>query len=323
METKLAASCCSGGVAWGGRQGGPAGGREVGGRLAWALACSTAVHYAIAWHRLRARAQRTCPPLPPPCSYGFAPPPGDNPHDGVQLRLSLRDDDPARAWKAAALARHGFATSQLFPLRMAAAPWELLHFAGLSVAEVGSAAEADALAVQLFERDDFPRELQPAALEAVIRACQAAQQAYPSSLDADRAELEALQQQQAAAAAGGASSGSSQAPVRRQQVLQVLIFERQVRERECAYLIGLWGLSGGPCGRPCVCWLCCCACPATLSCPGSLLPPLLPSRPLRRCWHAPFSSCSRSCGTCGAWQPGHDRCCCTARLLVKDGMQRK
>ena len=175
------------------------------------------------------------PPLPPHRSYGFAPPPADNPHDGVQLRLSLRDDDPARAWKAAALARHGFAASQLFPLRMAAAPWELMHFAGMCVAEVGSAAEADGLAARLFEQDDFPRELQPAALEAVIRACQAAQQAYPSPLDADRAELEALQQQQATAAAGGGGGGISGAPGRRQQVLQVLIYERQVRQ--CSFAV--------------------------------------------------------------------------------------
>ncbi|PRW56824.1 ribulose-1,5 bisphosphate carboxylase oxygenase large subunit N- chloroplastic [Chlorella sorokiniana] len=163
-------------------------------------------------------------------SYGFAPPPATNPHDGVKLRLSLRQDDPVRDWKAAALARHGFAPSQLFPLRMQAAPWELMHYAGMCVAEVGSAADADSLAERLFRQDDFPRELQPVALEAVIRACQAAQQAYPSSLDADRAELEALQQQQQAG--GGSGSGSSgAAPSRRQQVLQVLIYERQVLAR--------------------------------------------------------------------------------------------
>ncbi|KAI7843368.1 hypothetical protein COHA_003064 [Chlorella ohadii] len=160
-------------------------------------------------------------------SYGFAPPPASNPHDGVKLRLSLRQDDPAYGWKAAALARHGFASSQLFPLRMQAAPWELLHYAGLCVAEVGNAAEADSLAERLFKQDDFPRELQPAALEAVIRACQAAQQAYASSLDADRAELEALEQQQQVA--GSSSSGA--APSRRQQVLQVLVYERQVLAR--------------------------------------------------------------------------------------------
>ena len=163
----------------------------------------------------------------PSHSYGFAPPPATNPHDGVKLRLSLRQGDPACAWKTAALARHGFAPSQLFPLRMQAAPWELMHFAGMCVAEVGSAAEADSLAERLLKQDDFPRELQPVALEAVIRACQAAQQAYPSSLDADRAELEALQQQ--AGGGSGSGSGGEAAPSRRQQVLQVLIYERQVR----------------------------------------------------------------------------------------------
>lgn len=171
------------------------------------------------------------PALPLTHSYGFAPPPATNPHDGVKLRLSLWEDDPAHAWKAAALARHGFAPSQLFPLRMQAAPWELMHFAGMCVAQVGSAAEVNSLAGRLFQQDDFPRELQPVALEAVICACQAAQQAYPSSLDADRAELEALEQQQQRGTAGssGGGGGATAAPSRRQQVLQVLIYERQVR----------------------------------------------------------------------------------------------
>ncbi len=167
----------------------------------------------------------------------------------MKLRLSLRQDDPAYGWKAAALARHGFASSQLFPLRMQAAPWELLHYAGLCVAEVGNAAEADSLAERLFKQDDFPRELQPAALEAVIRACQAAQQAYASSLDADRAELEALEQQQQVA--GSSSSGA--APSRRQQVLQVLVYERQVRG--CGGLAGLgWERFTGAACDAAACW---------------------------------------------------------------------
>lgn len=171
----------------------------------------------------------------------------------------LRQDDPAHAWKVAALARHGFAPSQLFPLRMQAAPWELMHFAGMCVAEVGSAAEADRLAERLFKQDDFPRELQPVALEAVIRACQAAQQAYPSSLDTDRAELEALQQQ----AGGGSGAGGEATPSRRQQVLQVLIYERQVRgwSKEGATVCRLRAhmgvlLAKGVCG----CWHVCLTC---------------------------------------------------------------
>lgn len=202
--------------------------------------------------RLQQRATRTHllthhVPLPthPPTtnSYGFCPEPGANPHDGCKLRLSLRDGDPAAAAKAAALARRGFAPSQLFPLRMAAAPWELTHYAALCVAEVGSEAEAEALAARLFDGDDMPRELQAAALEAVVHACQRAQQAYPSSLEADRAELEELQAAATAAAAAGASgaagaaaaaeggSGESERAARRRAVLQCTVYERQVLAR--------------------------------------------------------------------------------------------
>lgn len=141
--------------------------------------------------------------------------------------MGLRADDPAAPAKAAALARRGFAASQLFPLRMGAAPWELTHYAALSAAEVGSEAEAEALAARLFDGDDMPRELQAAALEAVVRACQQAQQAYRSSLEADRAELDSLQ----AAAADGAAAGEGERERRRRQVLQCTVYERQVLAR--------------------------------------------------------------------------------------------
>lgn len=169
--------------------------------------------------------------LPPRRSYGFCPAPGTNPHDGCKLRLSLRPDDPAAEAKAAALARRGFARSQLFPLRMGAAPWELTHYAALCVADVGGEAEAEALAARLFDGDDMPRELQAAALEAVVRACQQAQQAYPCSLDADRAELDDLQAAAAAAAAGAGPAGEGERAARRRQVLQCTVYERQVLAR--------------------------------------------------------------------------------------------
>ncbi|KAL4443502.1 hypothetical protein ABPG75_011239 [Micractinium tetrahymenae] len=171
-------------------------------------------------------------------SYGFTPKPADNPHDGCKLRLALRPGDPAAPAKAAALAAFGMGPSQLFPLRMAAAPFELVHYAALAAAEVGSEQEAGQLAQRLFGAGDIPPTLQQPALEAVVAACQAAMKAYPSSLEADRAELaklEAADAAEAAAAAGQRQSGGSDAGQqrrqRRHQVLQVLVYERQVLAR--------------------------------------------------------------------------------------------
>ncbi|KAL4447375.1 hypothetical protein ABPG77_007408 [Micractinium sp. CCAP 211/92] len=168
-------------------------------------------------------------------SYGFAPKPADNPHDGCKLRLSLRRDDPASDAKAAALAAFGMAPSQLFPLRMAAAPFGLVHYAALAAAEVRSE-DAAQLAQRLLGDGDIPPALQQPALEAVVAACQAAMKAYPSSLEADRAELAKLEAEAAAVAAAGQQQqggGDSawQRRNRRRQVLQVLVYERQVLAR--------------------------------------------------------------------------------------------
>lgn len=199
----------------------------------------------LSTHAHRHSCSPTHPPPLPTHSYGFCPAPGSNPHDGCQLRLGLRPEaeDPVHAWKAEALGRRGFAPSQLFPLRMVAAPWELMHYAALSVSEPASEAEAEVLARRLFDEDDMPPALQQAALERVVRACQAAQKAYPSSMDADRAELDALQEAAGAAqpaAAGGDSSGGNgsgqegregERERRRRQVLQCTVYERQVLAR--------------------------------------------------------------------------------------------
>lgn len=96
-----------------------------------------------------------------------------------------------------------------------------MHFAGLGAAAASSRAEVDELAARLFQRDDFLPDLQPAALEAVVQACQAAQQAYPSSFDDARAEADRL----------AAALGSGGQPSRREQVLRVLVYERQVLAR--------------------------------------------------------------------------------------------
>ena len=186
-------------------------------------------------------------PLCPCCSYGFCPDPGSNPHDGCKLQMQLSsggEGAAAHEWKAAALRKRGLAPSQLFPLRMTAAPFDLVHFAGFAEAEVGSQEEADALAQRLFGEGDFPPALQQEAVEAVVRACQAALKGYGASLEADRAELERLQQEEEAAQAAGQAAGSGaagggsepegaqqQQRRRRRQVLQVLVYERQVLNR--------------------------------------------------------------------------------------------
>ncbi|PSC72364.1 ribulose-1,5 bisphosphate carboxylase oxygenase large subunit N-chloroplastic [Micractinium conductrix] len=171
-------------------------------------------------------------------SYGFCPRPADNPHDGCTLRLALPPDDPAAAWKAAALAAHGLSPSRAFPLRMSAAPFELTHYAAMLAAEVGSEGEAAALADSLFLRGEIPAALQQPALEAVVAACQAATKAYPCSFDEDRAELDRLEAAAATAgsaavtsSAGGSGSGEDARQQRRRQVLQVLVYERQVLAR--------------------------------------------------------------------------------------------
>jgi hypothetical protein len=150
----------------------------------------------------------------------------------------------AYEWKAAALRKRDLAPSQLFPLKMTAAPFDLVHFAAFAEADVGSQEEADALVQRLFGEGDFPPALQQAAVEAVVQACQAALKGYAASLEADRAELELLQQQEEAAqaaaqaAGSGAATGGSEQEAeqqrqrqRRRQVLQVLVYERQVLNR--------------------------------------------------------------------------------------------
>jgi hypothetical protein len=135
------------------------------------------------------------------------------------------DGTAAREWKAAALAEHGYGTSHLFPLRMAAAPFEVMHYAALAAAAVGSQAEAQALARQLFVDGSIPPPLQAAALQSLVSTCKAAMAAYPRSFDSDRAELDQLQDAAAAGTAAGAGNK------RRRQVLQVLVYERQVLSR--------------------------------------------------------------------------------------------
>lgn len=105
-------------------------------------------------------------------------------------------------------------------------------------AEVGSEGEAAALADSLFLRGEIPAALQQPALEAVVAACQAATKAYPCSFDEDRAELDRLEAAAATAgsaavtsSAGGSGSGEDARQQRRRQVLQVLVYERQVLAR--------------------------------------------------------------------------------------------
>lgn len=128
------------------------------------------------------------------------------------------------------------APSELFPLRMAAAPFGLVHYAALAAAEVCGSEEAAQLAQQLFGAGDIPPALQRPALEAVVAACQAAMKGYPSSLEAARDELAKLEAEEAAEAAAGQrqQGGNNAARQRRQlrrQVLQVVVYERQVLAR--------------------------------------------------------------------------------------------
>ena len=148
---------------------------------------------------------------------------------------------------------------QTFPLRMQAAPHTLMCFAAFAASQPGDEAEAADLARRLLVEggaDPLPPPLQQAALETVVAACQAALRGFASSLEADRAELEELlkQQQQHKARAGSgrpaaaageegssrdvdssnAEAAEAAAAVtreRRRQVLQVLVFERQVLNR--------------------------------------------------------------------------------------------
>jgi hypothetical protein len=159
-------------------------------------------------------------------SYGFCPEPGSNPHDGCLLRLQLHDTGAPLQWKTAALERRGLAASQLFPLRMQAAPVEVVRFAAFAAAEVDSSDAAERLAAQLFGEGAIPSlALQAAALQAVVKACKAALAAYPRAFDVDRAELERLRDE---AAAGGEEDEGRR---RRRHVLQVLVYERQVLNR--------------------------------------------------------------------------------------------
>lgn len=126
--------------------------------------------------------------------------------------------------------------SQVFPVRMAAAPFGLVHYAALAAADVGSPEDAARLAQQLFGAGDIPPALQQPALEAVVAACQAAMKAYPSSLEADRTELANLEAEHRAEAAAASrqhngNEAAWQRRERRRQVLQVLVYERQVLAR--------------------------------------------------------------------------------------------
>ena len=157
-------------------------------------------------------------------SYGFCPA-GTNPHDACQLEVELPAAGGSELeWRTAALARHGLGARQAFPLRMNAVPWGLPHWCAFAAAPVGSAAEAAALADAVFGADSLPPALQRPALEEVVARCQAALVRYPSTLDQQRAELEALQ---AVAAEEEGTAGRR----RRRDVLRVLVQERQILHR--------------------------------------------------------------------------------------------
>lgn len=178
-------------------------------------------------------------------SYGFLPQPGSNPHDACLLPLEINKQDPARQWKAEVLEGQGLGSPQVFPLRMGALPQGLLQYAALAAARVGSLEEARQLAAQLFGGSGGSgggaaltggsAELHCTALKEVLQQCQARLKAYVAPLDANKRELEGLQQQQGRAAAAGRSGSEGQQPQqhrsRREQVLQVIVFEQQVLSR--------------------------------------------------------------------------------------------
>lgn len=174
-------------------------------------------------------------------SYGFLPKSGTNPHDAVLLAPArLGSATAARGLaspcKAAALAAAGL-RDQDFPLRMGATPGALLSLAAFAAAPAESAEEAERLARQLLHDggggDPFAArpDLRPAALRQVVAWCQEALEGYPSDLTSDQRELRTLQEQSSAPSSGSGGGGRSPASRRRESVLEVLVFERQVLHR--------------------------------------------------------------------------------------------
>lgn len=155
---------------------------------------------------------------------------------------------PSYSWKLAALEQHGFpGTAATFPLRLGALPEEALRYAAFAAEEVGSAEQAEALARELFAQGRLPpgSAARRAAMEGVVRRCQAALGGYAGSLECDARELEQLQRGEAEQAvssgnAGGGGRSSSNpgggeevaaALRRRRDVLQVLVAERRILHR--------------------------------------------------------------------------------------------
>jgi histone-lysine N-methyltransferase SETD3 len=207
-------------------------------------------------------------------SYGFAPPPGANPHDACLLPGSLDPADSAAEWKERALAVRGLPPGGgALPLRMGAVPRQALALAAFAAASAGSPQEVEKLADSLLGPASDGRaagaaggaaagaDLDGALLllgtERLASWCKDALAAWPRPLEQDQSELQRLEQSlRAAGAEPGSSAGASRAPGsssrgdgappagglgaerdrRRLEVLRVVVRDRQVLAR-AAFLL--------------------------------------------------------------------------------------
>jgi hypothetical protein len=154
-------------------------------------------------------------------SYGFVPGQGTNPYDAVLLSLDAgRGLDGAA--KAAALRRRDRGETAIFPLRMGAFPDGFFEFAAFAAADAASEEDAESLARALFD-DGGGGVAGLQGIEAAVKACRNALARYPRSLEADKAELEALQADR--------KKEGQDVLSRKEIVLGVLVRERQVLSR--------------------------------------------------------------------------------------------
>lgn len=207
-------------------------------------------------------------------SYGFAPPPGANPHDACLLPGALDPADLAAEWKERALAVRGLPPGGgALPLRMGAVPRQALALAAFAAAVAGSPQEVEDLADSLLgpasagraagaaggaaAGADLDGPLLLLGTERLASWCKAALAAWSRPLEQDQSELQSLEQSlRAVGAEPSTSAGASQAPrsssrgggeppvgglgaeldQRRLEVLRVVVRDRQVLARS-AFLL--------------------------------------------------------------------------------------
>lgn len=164
------------------------------------------------------------------------PPPGSNPYDAAFLSFSLEITDPYMQEKKQALTARGLPPMEVFGVLVDALPAGLLPYAAFCSARPknASGAQIEQLAVQLFDKGQFPDidgvNSEVLALQAAVQQCKAAAPGYKQTAAADRERAQAVQEtgggfeQRAAAVAA--------IRVREQQVLSRVEFVASQRMRE-------------------------------------------------------------------------------------------